>query len=212
MSFLDWIFGRKKEDEDDLREELKRSFSHVKRDFSRLSTWIEHFNKKHSQHDTNFNVLVKRLEKIEIDLEEIKEISQILGSEASPFKRPQTVVQTAKKQTPVQTVVQTVVQTAKFTSKLKSYTTNERVILWTLLNSDLKLSYDDIATILGKDPNTIKGQLNNIRQKSEGLVEESVDKNNKKRFFIKRELKENMLDQMMPETRRESSERPRHVG
>ena len=36
----------------------------------------------------------------------------------------------------------------------------ERAILWVLLNTDLKLSYDDISAVLGKERSTISRKLN----------------------------------------------------
>ena len=48
----------------------------------------------------------------------------------------------------------------------------------------MKLSYDDLAAMMGKDTATIRGQVNSIKQKCEGLIEEQIEKNNKKRLFI----------------------------
>ncbi|GAH73523.1 unnamed protein product, partial [marine sediment metagenome] len=60
------------------------------------------------------------------------------------------------------------------------------------LNTDMKLSYDDMASILGKERSTIRGQINAIRQKS-GLIEELIEKKGKKRVFIPEEIKEKLL-------------------
>ncbi|MBA7685000.1 hypothetical protein ES703_93413 [subsurface metagenome] len=65
--------------------------------------------------------------------------------------------------------------------------------MWILLNSDMKLSYDDLAAILGKERSTIRGQINAIKQKSDGLIEELIEKNGKKRVYIKENVKEKML-------------------
>ena len=69
----------------------------------------------------------------------------------------------------------------------------ERAILWILLNSDMRLGYEDLSTILGKEKSTIRGQINSIKSKSEGLIEESIERNGKKRVFIPEEIKEKML-------------------
>ena len=56
-----------------------------------------------------------------------------------------------------------------------------------------RLGYDDLSAILGKEKSTIRGQINAIKSKSEGLIEESIEKNGKKRVFIPDEIKEKML-------------------
>ena len=57
----------------------------------------------------------------------------------------------------------------------------------------MKLGYDDLSAILGKEKSTIRGQINAIKAKSENLIEESIEKNGKKRVFIPEEIKEKML-------------------
>ena len=68
----------------------------------------------------------------------------------------------------------------------------ERAIVWVLANTDIdmKLSCQDIATILGKDKSTVRGQLNNIKQKSEDLINEVIDKEGKKRYWISEDVRE----------------------
>ena len=57
----------------------------------------------------------------------------------------------------------------------------------------MKLSYDDIASMTGKEKSTIRGQINSIKQKSESLISEKIEQNGKKRVFISEEIKENIL-------------------
>ncbi|MEK6829935.1 MAG: hypothetical protein AABY15_07485, partial [Nanoarchaeota archaeon] len=89
--------------------------------------------------------------------------------------------------------VQTGVQTAVQTPKLDQFSITERAILWVLLNTDMKLSYDDLASMLGKERSTIRGQISRIKQKSDALIEEITEQNGKKRVFIPENIKENML-------------------
>ena len=63
--------------------------------------------------------------------------------------------------------VQTGVQTGVQTPNLDQFSVTERAIIWILLNSDMRLSYDDLAAILGKERSTVRGHLNRIKQKSE---------------------------------------------
>ena len=89
--------------------------------------------------------------------------------------------------------VQTGVQTGVQTPNLDQFSVTERAILWILLNAEMKLGYDDLSAILGKEKSTIRGQINTIKSKSEGLIEESIERNGKKRVYIPEEIKEKML-------------------
>ena len=122
------------------------------------------------------------------ELEGLKNILSIVG-ERPVFKQKQTVFNKQTVFKPVLNSVQTGVQTA-FLDKLS---TTERAIVFILLNSDMKLSYADLAAMLGKRRATIRGQINSIKQKSEGLVEEIVSENNKKRLFIPEKVKAMLL-------------------
>jgi hypothetical protein len=53
----------------------------------------------------------------------------------------------------------------------------------------MKLSYEDIAALLGKEKSTIRGQINAIKQKNEGLIEEYREVSGKKRIYIPEEVK-----------------------
>tara|TARA_Y100000034_G_scaffold119266_1_gene160851 strand:+ start:103 stop:324 length:222 start_codon:yes stop_codon:yes gene_type:complete len=57
----------------------------------------------------------------------------------------------------------------------------------------MKLSYDDLAAMLGKERSTIRGQINSIKQKVKGLIEEVIEKSGKKRLFIPENMKEKLL-------------------
>jgi hypothetical protein len=56
----------------------------------------------------------------------------------------------------------------------------------------MRLGYDDLSTILGKEKSTIRGQINTIKSKSEGLIEESIEKNGKKRVYVRPEMREKL--------------------
>ena len=60
-----------------------------------------------------------------------------------PFKTPKQVLVKQTSVYPVQTSVQTGVQTPDLTN----FSVMERAIIWILLNTDMKLSYDDIAAM-----------------------------------------------------------------
>ena len=183
---FEWLFGRKKEVEQ-LKDETKRSFESVKKDINDAGLWIKHLNVKESEQDSKIDILNSKLSSIESDVEGLKNIlaflelgvsKQISGRNKQLFNK-QTAVEAV--QTPVQTAVQTDI--------LHNFSVMERAIIWILLNTELKLSYDDISAMLGKDKSTVRGQINSIKQKSENLIEEFIERNGKKRLFIPERMK-----------------------
>jgi predicted transcriptional regulator len=194
------IFG-KKEDNSELKQEIKQSFNAVKQDIKKAAEWVSHLNSRSNKHDENIEGINGRLSTIENDLSEIKTFISFFDSRVSKqlFKQRQTGVykQTAVQgvQTPVQTAVYSV-QTAVQAAFLGNLSVMERAIVWVLLNTDMKLSYEDIATILNKDKATIRGQINAIKQKSEGIVDEAIEPNGKKRYFINDEMKDMLLSKI----------------
>ena len=135
--------------------------------------------------------LKEDLSTIKEEIEGIKNIVSIMND----FK-PKQVFKTPKgvfnKQTGVY-AVQTGVQTGVQTPKLDQFSITERAIIWILLNNDMKLSYDDLATMLGKERSTIRGQINTIKQKNSEIIEETIEQNGKKRVFIPLDIKEKLL-------------------
>lgn len=187
-------FFRKRGAVDALKKEISESFSHVKKDFDKVGNWIGHIDGKHKDHEKDILELKNQVLEIKNDLIEIKDLVSFFntGSSGSLFKQPQT---TRDKQ-PDDDYVQTGVQTPVQTGVLSSLTLMERAIVWALLNSDMKLSYEDLSTVLGKDKSTIRGQINSIRRKSESLIGESREANGKKRVYILEGAREGLLKEV----------------
>ena len=185
-----WLFTGKKEVEK-IKEDTQRSFESVKKDITSVSGWIKHLDSEKNLQKKDIEEIRGLLTSIKEDVEGMKNVISVMNE-----MKTNRVFKTAKpvynKQTAVYTV-QTAVQTAVQTPNLSQFSVTERAILWVLLNSDMKLSYDDLAAMLGKERSTIRGQINTIKQKSEGIVEEEIEKNGKKRVFIPEEIKEKML-------------------
>jgi len=184
-----WFFSRKKGVEA-LKEEIKESFESVKKDIHSVGGWIKHLDSERELQKRDIEDLKEGLSSIKTEIEGIKNVLSFMN-EIKPQRVFKTPKQLFNKQTavyPVQTVVQTVVQTPN----LDQFSISERAILWVLLNAELKLSYDDLAAVLGKERATIRGQINSIKQKSD-ILEEVVEKNGKKRVFILEEMKEKLL-------------------
>ncbi len=185
-----WLFSGKKEVEK-AKEEARKGFENVKKDMGSISGWIKHLDSEKNLQKKETEEIKDILSTVQDEVEGIKNVLAIMNDMKSNtvFKTPK---QLSKKQTavyPVQTAVQTAVQTPN----LERFSITERAILWVLLNTDMKLSYEDLAAMLGKERSTIRGQINRIQQKSEDLIEEVIEQNGKKRMFIPENLKEKLL-------------------
>jgi len=185
-----WFFRQKKEIES-IKEDTKKSFESVKKDVSSVSGWIKHLDSEKNLQKKEIEEIKDTLSSIKNDVEGLKNVISVMNELKTNrvFKTPQQVF---KKQTGVY-AVQTGVQTGVQTPNLSNFSVMERAIIWILLNTDMKLSYDDVSAMTGKEKSTIRGQINVIKQKSEGLIEEEIEKNGKKRVFIPEEMKEKML-------------------
>jgi predicted transcriptional regulator len=181
-----WFFG-KKDKVNKLEKEVKSSFSTVKEDFNKVGKWIQHIDVKHKTHDSDLNEVKEQVMLMKADIQEIKDFISFFGPKLSKqlSKQDQTG---ADKQTAFEGV-QTPVQTAVQTGILNNLTVMERAIVWALINSDMKLSYEDLAALLGKDKSTIRGQINTIRQKSPGVIEEQIEVNGKKRIYVPEKIR-----------------------
>jgi len=202
MAFNFWPFRRQDDEREQLKEDVRKSFHAVKSDINKAAEWINHLHNKNNHHETKFEVLDSRLSTIENDLEEIKNFISFFSTRVNRgvFKQLSKQGQTpVYKQTAVwgvQTPVQTGVQTAIYSGIMGHLSANERLIVWTLLNTDMKLSCEDVAAILNKERSTIRGQINSIKQKSEGLISETAENSGKKRFFVDEKTKEVLLSKI----------------
>ena len=184
------LFGHKKRF-NALKSEVHDSFGNVKRDFSKVGEWIKHLDDKHASHKDEIDNIKDQLLSIQGDLIEIKDFITFFGPQMSKNLSKQTQTNTLK-QTP-EGIVQTDVQTAVQTDILSNLTVMERAIVWALLNSEMKLSYEDLAALLGKDKSTIRGQINTIRQKNESIIMESIEVTGKKRLYIPTDIRSKIV-------------------
>jgi predicted transcriptional regulator len=173
---------------DQIKAGVQTGFNSVKQDMNSLGKWVKHLDSNDAKLKVHISELEGELASVKEELENVKNVLSLVG-EKPVFKQRQTVF---NKQTPVYDVLNTV-QTGVQTAYLDHLSSTERSIVFVLLNSDMKLSYEDLSAMLGKSKATIRGQVNSIKQKSEGLIEESVGANNKKRIFIPEKVKEQLL-------------------
>ncbi len=183
-----WLFDKKEVEQ--VKEDTRKGFEDVKKDIGAVTGWIKHLDSEKTIQQNDISEIKEVLSSIETDIEGIKNIVSFIGEVKtnSPSKANKRL---SNKQTAVY-AVQTPVQTAVQTPNLDQFSITEKAIIWILLNTDMKLSYDDLAAMLGKEKSTIRGQINSIKQKSE-IVEESIERNGKKRVFIHENTKEKML-------------------
>ena len=189
---FNWLLKKVKKDEfDEHKHAVQTALNNVKQDMGSFSKWIKHLDEQDSDIKKGMNEINSELIYIRQELEEIKNMAQNnLEQKTEPILKQR---QTDKhKQTAVydvQSAVQTTVQAAFF----NRLSISEKALVMILVNSDMKLSYEDLAAMMGKDTATVRGQINSIRQKCEGLIEEQIEKNNKKRLFIPDKIKSILL-------------------
>jgi hypothetical protein len=185
---MSWFFSKKvdKNEFEQFEKAVQTGFSSAKQDITNISTWIKHLDSNNSKIKEEILELHDDISTLKSEIENIKNMIGILGNK-EVFKQKQTVFNKQTVFKPVLNGVQTAVQTG-FLDNLSS---TERAIIFVLLNSgDMKLSYEDLAAMLGKNKGTIRGQINSIRQKNEGLIEEQISEGNKKRVYIPDKTKE----------------------
>jgi hypothetical protein len=202
---FEWLFKKvKKEEFEHHKSAVQTALNSVKHDMDHVSKWIKHLDNTDSGIK---NDVGKIREEIATIREEVLEIRELLEEDKPVkiepiFKQRQTAVvkQTAVEH--VQTAVQTAVQAGFFTK----LSTSERAIVGILMNTDMKLSYEDLAAMMGKDTATVRGQVNSIKQKCEGIIEEQVEKTGKKRLFVPEKVKEILLKSVKVRKKREKDE------
>jgi len=201
---LEWLFGKvKKEEFDAHKGAVQTALNSVKQDFSNVSKWIKHLDEQDSRIKSDVESIFSEIATIKSDLSEIKNIlSEGEEVKIKPlFKQKQTA---RSKQTAVEGV-QTAVQTAVQAAFLTKLSISEKAIVGILLQSDMKLSYEDLAAMMLKDTATIRGQVNSIKQKCEGLIEEQIEKNGKKRLFVPDKIREIMLKRVKVRVKKEKN-------
>ena len=186
-----WYLFKHKKNIEELKNDVQESFSHVKKDFNKVGEWISHLDDKHTLHKGEIDSIKDQLLSIQGDLLEIKDFISFFGPQVSKDSSKQTQTM-SNKQMPIG-AVQTVVQSDVQTDVLANLTVMERGIVWALLNSEMRLSYEDLAALLGKNKSTIRGQINIIKQKNDGLIMESREFSGKKRLYIPDEIKNNII-------------------
>ncbi|MBI2631406.1 hypothetical protein HYW75_00190 [Candidatus Pacearchaeota archaeon] len=189
---FEWIFGNRNKK---LEEKTQEGFNSVKKDIDVVGKWIKHLDGADKQLLDQVNELKMELTTIKDAIASLQEgiflVSESVKNKQLFEKTPVYAKQTAVEG--IEKAVQTAVQTGNFYGILKGLSANERLVIFTIANSEMKLSYEDLALVLGKERSTIRGQINSIKQKSEGLIEEISEKNGKKRVYIPELIREKLV-------------------
>lgn len=180
-------FFKKRGESGIIKEDVQKSFDAVKEDFNKVGQWISHFDGHSKQHSSELDEVKKQIFIMQNEIDDIKDFISLFGNKISKQQQPLVIKQTSVSD------VQNTIQTAVQSSILDNLTMMERGIVWALVNSETKLSYEDLAIVLGKDKSTIRGQINMIKQKCNGLIEESREANGKKRVYIPEEMRQIIL-------------------
>jgi hypothetical protein len=190
-----------------LHDSLNDSFSRIKDDMGSVGEWIKHFDQTKEDHHSKIESLDTRLRSVEEFVMNLMEQSPVVEVSKQLSKQEQTVVrpkqtdmvskQVFEQSSKQQESVQTDIERALF-----SLTAMERTVVWSLLNTDILVCYEDLGRILGKDQSTVRGQLNNIKRKIPGLIEEKSESNGKKRYYVEEEKKRSILIKYMGKNRK----------
>ena len=188
---FNWLFKKKDES---VQEDTKRGFSAVKKDMELVGKWIKHLEAQDKQLLDELSLVKQEMSSVKDEIEGLREaVHEVMANSENKQVFEKTGV--LSKQTAVYDVeeaVQTPVQTGNIYDILKNLTANERLLIFTLMNSEMKLSYEDLALLIGKEKSTVRGQINAIKQKSEGIIMEITEKNGKKRVYVPDEIKEKL--------------------
>ncbi len=181
------MFGQKKR-LDQLKKDIEESFENVKNDFSKVGKWIGVFDDKTKKNEIDLKNMTSSFNSLTSELEELKANVSFFGSGNGHdvFESVQTMPNFQTASNSRRTVVQTAVQT----NDLSKLTVMERAIIFALINSDLKLSYEDLSSMFGKSKSTIRGQINTIKQKIPSIIDEFTEPSGKKRVFISQKMKD----------------------
>ncbi|MDP1728610.1 MAG: hypothetical protein Q8L27_00215 [archaeon] len=189
---FNWLFKKvEKKEFEQHKGAIQTALNTIKQDMGSVTKWIKHLDSQDSDIKSDVEAVMGEIASIKDELNEIKK----LVSEPEPvkilpvFKQRQTATHKQTAVYDVQTAVQTAVQAGFFTK----LSISEKAIVGILANTDMKLSYEDLSAMLGKDTATVRGQVNSVKTKCPGIIEEQIEKNGKKRLYVPDKMKDLLL-------------------
>ncbi len=167
----------------EINNSLTSSFLKIKEDILSISTHLGDLHTHKENHSELIKELDSRIKTLENFIEDILS-NQPRVQTTHVSKQTQTNVRPKRMSVPVQTEV---------LESLKRLTPMERSLVWALLNTDIRLSYSDLSRILGKDESTVRGQVSNIKRKTDDLVLEQSENSGQKRFYVEERVKNKIM-------------------
>ena len=169
-----WFFGNKKEDRvKKIEDNLKGSFSNIKKDFGTIHEFIGHFKKKHNDHD-------ERFERIERELEMMRNL--IVQTPSSDDER--SIVQSRS------IAFNRSIDPFMNVQSLKDMVTPaQKKVIHALSLAEIPLEYEDLAKELGLSIVTVRRHLNDLKKMGFDVKEKVNIENGRKVFFIEKAVK-----------------------
>jgi biotin operon repressor len=169
-----WIFGNKKEDRvKKIEDNLKGSFSNIKKDFGTIHEFISHFKKKHDDHDEKFERIERELgmmRNLIVQTPSSDDERSIVQSRSIAFNRSSEPFMN------VQSLKNTV-------------TPAQKKVIHVLGLADMPLEYGDLARELGLSVVTVRRHLNDLKRMGFNVKEKVNVENGRKVFFIEKTVK-----------------------
>ncbi|MEK6862602.1 MAG: HTH domain-containing protein [Nanoarchaeota archaeon] len=177
-----WFFGRKKDAEiNNLKNNLRGSFSNIKGDISLINEVLNHFRERHSNYD-------KKFEHLERDIAEIRHLLEKkdkIATRRSSFERSIVHERSRAFKRSNQSFMN--VQSLK---KLKEYLTPAQKRVIQMLNlAEIPLEYEDLAKELKLSVITVRRHINDIKKMGFQIKEKMNIDTGRKVFFIENVVK-----------------------
>ena len=176
-----------------LEPKIAAAFRRVKRDIKGLKTDLAQANAKLAQHTDTLSDHTELLHKCTGRLDKLEDIAATAPAHV-PLPEPAVSRPDTPTNRPTEAINRLVAtrmneDNSPDTLNIANLSAQEKRIMGVFLaHREMPLSYQDIATYLGKSANTIKNQIRQMNMKS-SLLDKAVDADKKNRFRLKKHLK-----------------------
>ena len=170
------FFRKKKEaDIEQLQKVMHNSFKTVKDDMKNVSSWIYHFNDRHSKHDQSFEQLIKEVQNLKKTYEQHIEYHHSENQRSSVHEHVQSFERSNSSFMNVQ-------------SLKNKLTPSQKIVLELFNRANIPLDYGTIANELKLNVVTARRHVNDIRKLIEIKEMRDVDRG-RKVFYLDKKAK-----------------------
>lgn len=179
-----WFFNKKKDNEiDNIKGNLKNSFSNIKNDIQSVHNVLKHFKQKHDEHDEKHSLHSEKFEKLEDEIARIYEILENFDRRKPERSIVHERVQSFKRSN------QSFMNVQSLENLKEMLTPAQKRVIQMLDLTEVPLQYEDIAKELGLNVVTVRRHINDIKRVG-FQVKEKINVNTKRKvFYIEKELK-----------------------